>query len=231
MDVLSENRDLLDGYRRGDRESLEQVYRSYVNVAAAVLRRGFSFSSGGRQLRFAGYHDPDDLRDALQEVFLLALGEAARQGYDGLHPFSGYVTAIARNVVLGRFRRDARRLSHFRPIDGDGEDVLLDDLEPSVIGPALSSVIPAPDEAFETKQVRSVVSEFVAGLDEEQRAILRHRYLDQMSQEQTADQLSLNRNRVRKVSATLKKRLLVQLRRVGLTQHAIGEPQGEEGRS
>lgn len=212
MDVLSEDRALLDAYRRGQPAALERVYRSYVDQVARLLRHGFCFSSGMRKLRFEGYRSPDDLQDALQEVFLLALGEGARSRYDGLQPFGAYVTAVTRNVVLGRFRRDARRLRAFRDLGYD-ETVSAEHVADDVHIP-LSAGFLAPDVSLEQKQVQNAVRAFVATLDAEQRNIVRLHYLESTSQEATAQALDINRNRVRKVIRGMKKRLLAHLRRI-----------------
>src|SRR5437762_10073842 len=98
MSLLIERRELLDRFKRGERQALEEVYRHYVPDVAAFLQRGFTFSSGGRPLRFSGYAQPFDLDNALQETFLRAFKESARVGYDGLHPYKSYLFAIARKI-------------------------------------------------------------------------------------------------------------------------------------
>src|SRR5260370_32678632 len=113
MSLLIERRELLDRFKRGERRALEEVYRHYAPELAAFLQRGFTFSSGGRPLRFSGYAQPFDLDNALQETFLRAFKESARVGYDGLHPYKSYLFAIARNLVLDEFRNREVAMSPF----------------------------------------------------------------------------------------------------------------------
>src|SRR5262245_56542135 len=127
MSLLLEQRALLDRFRRGERLALEEVYRHYAPEVAAFLQRGFTFMSGGRHLRFAGYRQPFDLDNALQETFVRAFKESARLGYDGLNPYKSYLLAIARNLVLDELRRREVAMSPFieqleaAPAEGIGD--------------------------------------------------------------------------------------------------------------
>src|SRR5689334_16260622 len=104
MSLLVERRELLDRFKRGERQALEEVYRHYVPEVAAFLQRGFTFQSAGRTLRFSGFAQPFDLDNALQETFTRAFRESARLGYDGLRSYKNYLLAIARNFVLDELR-------------------------------------------------------------------------------------------------------------------------------
>jgi RNA polymerase sigma factor (sigma-70 family) len=216
MELLPENREVLDGYRRSRPEALERVYRAYVPDVAAFLRQGFSFSSQGRHLRFTGYHNPDDLQDSLQETFLLAFGESARKGYNGLSSFKSYLLGIARNVVLGRFRKDVSRLRCFQTaeaIPGRDAGVMLQEL-------GLATISPSPEELAESREVKRLVADFVSGLSEEQRRVVQLYFLDRMSQEATAEALTVDRNRIRKQIRVIRKMLWRRIRREGL-DHAL----------
>jgi len=218
MDLLSDERGLLDGFRRADPAALERIYRHYVVEIARFLRHGFRFTSGGRPMRFDGYHDPDELRDALQETFLSAFSPAARSGYDGLRPFGAYVQGIARNVVLARFRKHLDRLSRFRPMPAsrdeswaDGEEAL------SAAGLALAGARAlAPDQELDRARIQRLVASFVSGLSEQQRLIVKLHFVEQLGQEATAEALEINRYRVRKQIRTIRKKLWRRLRREGL---------------
>jgi len=172
-----------------------------------MLRRGFEFSSRGQQMRFSGYRDPDDLQDALQETFLGAFSVGARNGYDGLTPFSSYLMAIARNVVLQRFRKDLSRLRCFTELQAAAAE------ENNQYSLAAG---PAPDVAAGLGELRRLVKDFVASLSDEQRRIVRLYFIERLSQEATAESLALNRNRVRKQIRTIRKKLFKRLRREGL---------------
>ena len=213
-DRLPENRALLDAYRRADPEAFERLYHSYVSEVASLLRRGFQFSSEGRQLQFVGYDHPDDLQDALQETFLLAFDQSARRGYNGLNPFGNYVLGIARNVVLGRFRKDLSRLSCFKslePIDAENSDQ-------AAVSAGLSSAAAfvAPDKATSNSEIRKLMQSFVSQLTEQQKQIVKYYFIDHLSQESTAEKMDLNRNRVRKQIRSIRRKLWRRIRKEGL---------------
>lgn len=215
MEILPGDRALLEAYRRGEGEALERLYRAHVSDVAGFLRQGFTFSSRGRSLRFTGYHQPCDLQDALQETFMAAFGESARRGYDGLHPFRAYLLGIARNVVLGRFRRDVERLRCFQEVASEAPR------DAAALPPVLARTAePTPEEAAEAGEVRRVVEDFVRGLTEEQRLVVRLYFMEGRSQEATAGELRIDRNRVRKQITAIRKKLWRRLRREGL-DHAL----------
>ncbi|NJK90066.1 MAG: hypothetical protein HC923_12225 [Myxococcales bacterium] len=90
------------------------MYREHAPRVAAMLRHGFHFQSAGRDCRFHGTRSEFDLEDRLQEVFARVFSERARLAYDGIHPFSAYITTIARNLVIDDFRKRRRRSSSTR---------------------------------------------------------------------------------------------------------------------
>src|SRR3954454_2569848 len=154
MSLLVEQRALLDQFRRGERRALEQVYRHYAPDVAAFLQRGFTFASGARHLRFAGYRQPFDLENALQETFMRAFKESARLGYDGLHAYKGYLLAIARNLVLDELRT---REAAMRP--------LFDEIEPGGDGDA-APVGGSVEQDVLGRELAQLYAAFVARLDE-----------------------------------------------------------------
>jgi len=105
---LSEDRVRLEAFRRGERATLAEVYRVYAPGLGVTLGHGFTFQSGGERYRFAGFRAPFDLDDALQETFLRAFAQRPRLAYDGIRPFRTYLAAIARNLVIDRFRQEQR---------------------------------------------------------------------------------------------------------------------------
>ena len=49
MTRLTEDRALLEAFRRGERAALDEVYREYARPLFGLLREGFSFKSGGKR--------------------------------------------------------------------------------------------------------------------------------------------------------------------------------------
>jgi RNA polymerase sigma-70 factor (ECF subfamily) len=184
MSLLVEQRALLDRFRRGERRALEEVYRHYAADVAAFLQRGFTFLSAGRHFRFAGYRQPFDLDNALQETFTRAFKESARLGYDGLHPYKGYLLAIARNLVLDELRTREVAMSPYIaqleavPVEGSDGD---DRAPVGSIGDAPAASGSAEHELL-GRELAQLYAAFVARLNERDRTFFRHRFEEQRTQ-------------------------------------------------
>lgn len=196
------SRELLRGFKAGEREALTSVYRLHAQDVALLLRHGFAFESGGRRHRFVGYGSGFELQDVLHETFRRAFEPAARESYDGIRPYGGYVATIARNVVLRSFRaRDA-----LFPVDGQtSEGGLL----------AAVDVGHSPERAVHDGQVRELVASFLATLGPDERALVEARFVQGLSQRDAADTLGLGRQRIRTHEKALRRKLLEYLREHG----------------
>jgi len=106
--LLVEDRSLLDAFRRGESKAIAKVYHAYVDQVAGLLRKGFSFMSGGHVNHFRGFANTWDLECAVQDAFISAFSENARNAYDGINPFGPYLLTIARNRVISQLRSDMR---------------------------------------------------------------------------------------------------------------------------
>jgi RNA polymerase sigma-70 factor (ECF subfamily) len=213
MSLLIERRELLDRFKRGERRALEEVYRHYAPEVAAFLQRGFTFSSGGRALRFGGYAQPFDLDNALQETFVRAFKESARVGYDGLHPFKSYLLAIARNLVLDEFRNREVAMSPF--IDsldsgGGAESTARDGEEAapaSTVSDGPSAGVSAEQE-FLRRELGRLYAAFVARLDERDRTFFRHRFEEQQTQVEAGSHSGLSHMQARTLEKKLRRAFL-----------------------
>jgi RNA polymerase sigma-70 factor (ECF subfamily) len=197
---------LLRGFREGHRAALRDVYRMYADDVSKTLRFGFSFESRGRAHRFAGYPSGFELHDALHETFRRAFEPRARQGYDGLRPYGPYLKAIARNVVLRTFR--AREVL-FPPVD-DGDDA------PSPLARAVADDEGAdPELRVGSEQIRDLVGRFLQTLDDDERELVRVRFIEGKSQRDAAEELGLGRQQVRGREVKVRKKLVGYLREHG----------------
>src|SRR5262249_10922972 len=100
--LLAGDRELLDAFRRGDREALARVYHHYVDAVARLVRYGFLLET--RNLRISGARDVDAENEIIQDVFVRAFGERARLGYDGIRPYRPYLLRIAKNLLVDQAR-------------------------------------------------------------------------------------------------------------------------------
>ncbi len=185
----------LEGFRAGEEAALAWVYREHIGALAAFLRRGFSFDSRGRAMRFSGFDSRFELHDALQETFRRAFESRARRSYDGLRPYGPWLSTIARNVVLREFRRRERL---FVELDGAA-------LEAGAEGePAAEN----PERALDRERVRKLVREFLETLAPEERGLLELRFVEGVAQREAAERLGLGRQRLRTREAKLRERLI-----------------------
>jgi RNA polymerase sigma factor (sigma-70 family) len=212
MSLLIEQRELLDRFKKGERQALEEVYRHYVADVAGFLQHGFTFTSGGRSLRFVGYTQPFDLDNALQETFTRAFKESARLGYDGLHDYRNYLLAIARNLVLDEFRNREVAMSPF--IDGlnaghaetaarDGEEAA-----PAATGTTPSSGPIGAEQELLRQELSRLYEGFIARLGERDRTFFRHRFEEQHSQVEAGAKSNLSHMQARTLEKKLRKQFL-----------------------
>jgi RNA polymerase sigma factor (sigma-70 family) len=213
MSLLIERRELLDRFKRGERQALEEVYRHYVADVAAFLQRGFTFQSSGRPLRFSGYAQPFDLDNALQETFTRAFKESARLGYDGLNPYRNYLFAIARNLVLDEFRNREVAMSPFiaqldaaPPVENsaaEGEEAA----PASGLTDAPSAGVSAEQE-FLRHELGRLYGAFVARLDERDRTFFRFRFEEQRTQVDAGGRSGLTHMQARTLEKKLRRAFL-----------------------
>ena len=192
---MIENRALLDGYRRGRREALSEVFEHYAPHVARWISGGFDYLSGGQRVRFRGFSSPYDQHDLIGEVFRLAFEERARLGYSGVKPFEGYLFAITRNAVLKRI--------------GAREPPLADeDAIASVPAPD-----PSPEESVAREEERALVHRFLDELSEEERSFVEIRFHEQRSQIEVAEALGWSRKKVRIGEDSIRQKLTRFLKR------------------
>lgn len=201
MPLLTQDRQLLAAFRRGDREALARVYEHYATILGDHLRRGFVVQTPEGPRAFAGLESASDRLDAVQETFLRAFAEDARLAYDGLRPYRSYLLRIGRNVAIDLFRR--RRRIDFVP--GDVLDTADDegDVPPSLL----------------EKEAAELLATFVERLDEAARRVWRARFEESLPQEDAARTLGLTRIQVRRIEGRLKLDLLAFLRAQGYMTH------------
>lgn len=204
--LLTSDRALLEAFRQGKVEALTRVYKEYAPVIGTFLSRGFTFSSKGRMLRFAGYQQPFDLDNALQETFVRAFSEPARLAYDGLTPYRAYLTTIARNLVLSDMRRREVAMSQLVR-EAEGEATALEDL--SEVGPVLGST-PAPtgEAEFMRQELTRLYHSFIEQLPPPQQVFFRARFEQQLTQIEAGRRCDLSHMQARTLEKKLRKSFL-----------------------
>jgi RNA polymerase sigma factor (sigma-70 family) len=191
MTVFRGQPELLRQFRDGERAALETVYRFYLDKVVAIVRNGLRMPTRDRRVRPVARR-PEDLSDLVQEIFLRAFARPARAGFDGLRDYAPYLFALARNVMIDWARQV-------------GRDVPTDWLEVEAMANATGSSL-EEDEDLDPN-VRAVVDAYIAGLDDELRALHEVRYLRGLSQQEGAAALGISRQTLRTLESRLRRGL------------------------
>lgn len=214
---LAKNKELLAAFKRGDRDALDTVYRHYAPGVTAFLRKGFTFRSGKGHFYFKGMQDPADVKVAVQEVFRRAFEDKARTSYNGINSFTNWVLAIARNMVINRFRNREVAISSFiSPSDDRSHLTFMDDeVTEEYSGVLYGRPSTQQDRLFENAELKELVDTFMGQLTEHDRKLLVYRFAEGKGQEETAKLLGSTRMKVRTAEAKLRNRLRAFLRTSG----------------
>jgi RNA polymerase sigma-70 factor (ECF subfamily) len=191
-DPLRDDPFLLARFRRADPAALAEVYRLYSAHIARRLAHGFSFDSDGRRLHFRGFHLAFELDDMLQETFIRAFSDSARSGYDGARPFSTYLLAIAKNLLIDRFRKR-----------GPTQAVSIEDNELVIVDEDQKS----PEGSAADEQLRAIYQRFLQRLDEVDRQIVHLRFEEEKTRREICGALGISPMQLRWREQKLKKGL------------------------
>jgi RNA polymerase sigma-70 factor, ECF subfamily len=147
----------------GDREALgplmERHQRRVYRIALAYLR------------------DPDDAQDAVQETFVKAFLSAAR--WDGSSDAGPWLSRIAVNQAIDRYRRAKRRRATYSPIEEGDHD------------PHFAAEEPSPERRAISQNLGERIGSALRALPEKQRAVFALRHYEERSLEDIASLLSL----------------------------------------
>ena len=168
----------------GDREALaalmERHERRVYRIALSYLR------------------DPDDAMDAVQETFVKAFLGASR--WDGASDAGPWLSRIAVNHAIDRYRRAKRRRATYAPMEeGDHHEHLAMDA-------------PSPERTAISRDLGERIGAALRGLPEKQRAVFVLRHYDDMSLEDIARTLGL---RLGTVKSSLHRAILGLRERLG----------------
>jgi RNA polymerase sigma-70 factor (ECF subfamily) len=208
--IFAERRDLLDGFRRGDKAALLEVYRFYVRDVMRFLTRGFAFDSDGRACAFHGFRGGYEIEAAVQEVFRRAFEERARLAYDGIHPYRPYLLTIARNAVINDLKSRHPILFRFRvgrPVIIESDVTSDPDL---VISPERT-----PEEILESQEVQKLVAAFKAALDARALGVFQCRFEEGLSAEDAGRRLQLTRSQIRTTESKVRAEFLRYMQKSG----------------
>jgi RNA polymerase sigma factor (sigma-70 family) len=190
MTIFANDRELLDRFRRGDREALARVFEHYVDDVATLARRGFTIESSGHAV-VRGLGREGEL-ELVQDTFVRAFAERARLAFDGLSPYRPYLMRITKNLMIDRFRAEQK---HARAVE-------LDTLE---LDAAELAAEPPPDPHWQ--KLAAATADYVATLDPTHRDFVRLRFEEGGSQDKVAEALGWTRRKVRTVETDVQRGL------------------------
>ena len=172
----SSDRELMARLADGDREALaplmERHYTRVYRIALSYLRQ------------------PDDALDAVQETFVKAFQKAGQ--WDGSTEAGPWLSRVAVNQSIDRWRRNRRRQDTFTPlVEGDHHDRLADSG-------------PDPSRRVEGREIRERLGRALEDLPEKQRAVVILRHYHEMTLEEIAETLGM---RLGTVKSTLHRAL------------------------
>ena len=212
MSVFTNNRPLLDAFRRGERAALAQVYFHFVDDVAALVWHGFGITAKG--LHIPGERDPDRQADVIQEVFARAFSASARQAYDGVRPYRPYLLRIAKNLLVDRLRGGAAAMQQRgAPIDIER---VIDENAPLGSGQR--------DDELYDQELSARAREYVATLAEEMRTLVTLRFELDLSQVDVAERMGKTRRRVRTLEGRVLRGLRTFLRQRGIVPETKSRP-------
>lgn len=199
--MLESDRELLEGFRRGDRRALDRVYRGYAGELVAFLKGGFTFRSGDQTLSYRGTQSTFQIEDWLHEVFLRAFSESARAQYDGLRPYGAYLKMIARNLVLDELRRKEHRVRvevEVLPEPGEAGDFELQ--RPC-----------SPEDLAEQSQLQDHIDDFIAQLPPREQEVYRRRFREGFDQKDVARDTGISISKVKTSEKRIREGFLAYL--------------------
>jgi RNA polymerase sigma-70 factor, ECF subfamily len=158
------DRELMGRLAAGDREALgplmERHHLRIYRIALSYLR------------------DRDEAQDAVQETFVKAYQAAAR--WDGSAEVAPWLSRIAVNHAIDRYRRGRRRLASETPLDEEDQ------------GGRIPAEGPSPERRAMDRQAGERISAAMRVLPERQRAVVVLRLYEGMNLEEIAATLDMS---------------------------------------
>lgn len=195
---LSQDRAWLASFRAGERSAMERVFRTYGNLVMHMVRFGTATVRGsfGR-----------DEEDLVQEVFFRAFEGRARASYDGVRPYPAFLRGVVKNVLMERGRAAQRERSMGIL---DDQPHALDLWEPGA---------QLPDELLMAQQAQTLMAQFHTTLSPQERALVKVRFEEGVSQRDAEVQLGLSRQAIRTQEGKLRDKLRIFLKENGAEDH------------
>ena len=189
-DLLRDDREVRQAFRRGEREAMAQVYTAYLPLVQTVCRHGYGAN-------FRGFFSPADRDDGVQAIFAAAFEERTRLAYNGLDPYGSFLRGVARNVIRRMLDSHTRFSRKDAPPPHEPAD--------------LESTVLEAEAVTLVRRFRETVTK------PPEPEVLQHYFCDGWAEERLAAHLGITPYRLRKIVATLHRRLERYLKSHGIT--------------
>lgn len=196
MPIFREHPGLIERFREGNPQAVEQVYRYYVRQVDAYLCTLFRALDDRHGTRL-------NRADLLQEVFVRSFQSAARVAFDPSRPYGPYLRAIARNCFIDALRAERREVLR---ADIDSSDNVDDQ---------------AAAEPFVDGTLRAILTSYLGGLPAPLRGVYHQRYVLGRTQDAACAALGISRRTLRTNEEHLKRGLRKALIAGGVTTNDV----------
>ncbi len=159
---------VLERARGNDADALGEIYRRFVRRVFGLCRYMLTSREGAE--------------DATSEVFLKL--QRSVESYDGSIPFSRWLLRVAGNQCIDAIRRRQRGMKVFAQVEDGAAVIDAASSEPSPLGAVISA------------QERAQVRDTIARLPERFRVPLVLRYYGELSYDEIAQELGMEKNNV-----------------------------------
>jgi RNA polymerase sigma-70 factor (ECF subfamily) len=167
-----DDRDLVTGARRGDRDAFRTLFERYHRRAYA--------------LAFGVVRHPDDALDVVQDAFIKAHKYLDR--FEGNSSFYTWLYRIVMNLAIDHLRKHRRA----KPVELDETKLECDSDEP-----LLPRILGGnPGRALMDKQIRARIDQALDELSENHRAVLVMRELEGLSYEEMAQAMECSKGTI-----------------------------------
>lgn len=204
---LEGNATLLRAFRQGERSALGLVFRHYAPDLAERIRRGIVVQVEGQPVRVGDGLQEHDVETLIQEIFVRAFAEPARLAYDGVRPYGAYLSTIARNLMIDRWRKARSR----------GRTVAFAEVEREMVEDAHWC---DPQHRLEERELTELLWRFAESLVDPERSIFGQRYQRGKSIRECALKVGLSDIQVRRRDTRLRMKLLTYLKKAGFLKNA-----------
>lgn len=214
MPIFENNRALLDKFRNGDHNALTHVYYQYVDEIAMLVRHGFSVGQN-EHLFIPGAGGPETEADLIQTIFERAFSEKARNRYDGLRPYRGYLFQIAKNIMIDTLRKRKRAAIHGD--DSIGRELGVGNIDELIEQNAQINSSPhtSPEDLLHWENLLQATKNYVSTLDKQMHTFVHFRFGQEKSQSEVTSLMGISRAKVRTLESRIQRGLKKHLKKVG----------------